>query len=57
MGDFSNLLIGLRTSFSVMALREPLMLSAGQIALVGWLRADVAVARTATFEILNGLRA
>ena len=57
MGDFSNLLIGLRTSFSVMALREPLMLSAGQIALVGWLRADVAVARTAAFEILNGLRA
>jgi HK97 family phage major capsid protein len=56
-GDFGHLLVGLRTSFSLMALREPLMLSNGYIALVGWARADVAVSRAAAFEILAGLRA
>lgn len=57
VGDWSNLMIGLRTQFEITRHNDPLMLSNGQIAFVGWLRADVQVARLGAFEVLAGLRA
>jgi HK97 family phage major capsid protein len=56
-GDFSNLLIGLRTDFRIMPLNETYLVSNGQVGFVGWMRMDVQVARTDAFEILTGIRA
>lgn len=55
VGDWSNLMIGLRTDFRIMRNDNALQLSNGQVAFVGWLRADVQVARLGAFEILDGL--
>jgi HK97 family phage major capsid protein len=57
VGDFQYALLGLRTSFTLMRNTDAFMVSNGQIALVGWLRADFTLARGAAFEILAGLRA
>jgi HK97 family phage major capsid protein len=57
VGDWSNLLIGMRTDFRIMPLNETYLVSNGQVGFVGWLRMDVQVARTDAFEILSGVRA
>jgi HK97 family phage major capsid protein len=57
VGDWSNLLIGLRTDLEISRHADPLMLSNGQVVFVGWLRMDVQVARLGAFEVLAGLRA
>lgn len=57
VGDFSNLIVGLRTDFRLMVNTDAYMLSNGQVAYVGWLRADIAVLRAGAFEVLAGLKA
>jgi HK97 family phage major capsid protein len=57
LGDFSFMLIGMRTEFRVIPVHDAFLVSAGQVAFVGWMRMDVTLARAAAFEILNGLRA
>lgn len=56
VGDFSRLHIGLRTSFSILPLRERYA-DFGQVGFVGWLRADVQVSRIDAFSVVNGILA
>ncbi len=55
VGDFGNLMLGVRTSFGVLVLRERYA-DTGQVGLVAWLRGDVAVNRIAAFERVRGIR-
>lgn len=57
VGDWSNLLIGLRTDFRILPLNETYLVSNGQVGFCGWMRLDTQVARTDAFEILAGVRA
>jgi HK97 family phage major capsid protein len=57
VGDWSNLLIGMRTDFRIMPLNEQYLVSNGQVGFVGWMRMDVQLARTDSFEILSAIRA
>lgn len=54
VGDWSNLMIGMRTSFELRILRE-LYAATGEIGFIGWLRADVQVARTNAFQVITGI--
>lgn len=56
-GDFSQLLVGVRTNLQISVLRERFMVEEGSYALVGWYRGDIAVARPAAFDIVRGVRA
>jgi HK97 family phage major capsid protein len=55
-GDFSQLLVGVRTALSITVLRERFMVEEGSFGLVGWYRGDVAVARPKAFDIVRGVR-
>jgi HK97 family phage major capsid protein len=54
LGDFSEVMIGLKTDFTLSILQERFA-DSGQIAMVGWLRADVAVARPAAMARVIGI--
>lgn len=55
VGDFAMVALGVRTELRVELLRERYS-DLGQIALLGWYRADVAVLRGAAFNVLTGVR-
>lgn len=52
VGDFSELLLGVRTSFRIMPLRERYA-DTGEVAFIGWMRADVQIARADAFQVLD----
>jgi HK97 family phage major capsid protein len=54
VGDWSQLLIGLRTELKIDTLVEAYA-GTGQIGFLGWLRADVVVARSSAFDITVGI--
>jgi HK97 family phage major capsid protein len=54
VGDFSQLLIGLRKEMKIDVLTEAYA-GTGQIGFLGWLRADVVVARSSAFDITVGI--
>lgn len=55
MGDWRQLLLGLRTSLTIRPLMERYAEN-GQIALMCWFRGDVAVARSDAFDIVSGIK-
>jgi HK97 family phage major capsid protein len=55
-GDWSQLLVGIRTELVVDVLKEAFMQSAGQYAFYAWLRADVALAQPTAFVVDTGVR-
>lgn len=56
MGDFSQVLVGIRTSLQITVLNERFA-EFGQVGFVGWLRADVQVARPAALAKIVGIKA
>jgi hypothetical protein len=54
VGDWSQLLVGLRTEMKIDTLTEAYA-GTGQIGFLGWLRADVVVARSSAFDITTGI--
>lgn len=54
VGDFHQLIIGVRTQLTISVLAERYA-DAGAIAFLGWYRADVAVARPKAFSVLSGV--
>lgn len=54
MGDFTEVLIGLRTELQIQVLQERFA-EVGQIGFIGWLRADVALARPAALARIAGI--
>jgi HK97 family phage major capsid protein len=55
-GDFSQLLVGVRTALTITVLKERYMVEEGSFGLVGWYRGDIAVARPKAFDIVRGVR-
>jgi HK97 family phage major capsid protein len=55
VGDFSQMLVANRTSFTLSILRERFATS-GQVGFVAWLRSDIAVLRPQAFCRLHGVR-
>jgi HK97 family phage major capsid protein len=55
IGDFRDLLIGMRTELQIRIFDQPLA-GNGQLLAVAWLRADVQLARPASFVKLTGIR-
>lgn len=55
-GDWSNLLIGMRTDFRILPLNERFLVESGSVGFVGWMRLDVQLARADAFEVLSGVR-
>ena len=55
MGDFTQVLVGIRTQLQITVLNERFA-EFGQIGFVGWLRADVAVARPAALAKIIGIK-
>ena len=55
-GQWDHLMIGMRTTLQISLLDQPFMVSAGQLALVAWLRADVQLAQPAAFAVDTGVR-
>jgi HK97 family phage major capsid protein len=55
VGDFRDLLIGMRQSLEIRIFDQPLA-GTGQLLAVAWLRADVQLARPASFCRLTGIR-
>jgi HK97 family phage major capsid protein len=55
VGDFSELIIGMRTELTLIPVREA-YLGTGQQAFVAWLRADIQVARSAAFQVVSGIK-
>lgn len=55
IGDFRDLLIGMRTQLDIRIFDQPLA-GTGQLLAVAWLRADVQLARPASFVKLTGIR-
>lgn len=55
IGDFRDLLIGIRQSLEIRIFDQPLA-GVGQLLAVAWLRADVQLARPASFARLTGIR-
>jgi HK97 family phage major capsid protein len=53
-GDFSQLLVGMRKELKIDVL-DQIYMGTGQIGLIGWLRADVVVARSSAFDITVGI--
>ena len=56
VGDFNQVLVGIRTQLQITVLQERFA-EVGQVGFVGWLRADVAIARPAAIARITGLRA
>lgn len=56
VGDYTRLLIGMRTQFMLSVLRERYA-DFGQVGFLAWMRADVAVARPAAFNVVSGITA
>ncbi|MDP9475402.1 MAG: phage major capsid protein [Actinomycetota bacterium] len=56
VGDWAKLHVGIRTTFSVLPLKERYA-EFGQVAFLGWLRADVQVSRIDAFSTVNGILA
>ncbi len=56
IGDFNQVLVGIRTQLQITVLQERFA-EVGQVGFVGWLRADVAIARPAAIARITGLRA
>lgn len=54
VGDFSPVLVGMRTTFRVVPLRERYA-ETGQVGFIGWMRADVQLARTDSVQVVNGI--
>jgi HK97 family phage major capsid protein len=54
LGDFRDLLVGMRTELQIRIFDQPLA-GNGQLLAVAWLRADVQLARTASFCKLTGI--
>lgn len=54
VADFRELYIGIRTNFSIQVLSERYA-DYGQVGLLGWLRADVLVARPKAFVVVRGV--
>ncbi len=54
LGDFSQLLMGMRTQLQITMLTERFA-DTGEIGLVAWLRADVATAHDGAFAIIEGV--
>jgi len=54
IGDWSQLYVGMRTEFQIQVLAERYV-EFGQIGFLGWLRADIAVARPKAFVVETGL--
>lgn len=55
MGDWSQMLLGLRTSLQIRPLMERYA-ETGEIALMAWFRGDVAVVRSDAFDIVSGIK-
>ena len=55
LGDFSQVLVGIRTSLQITVLNERFA-EFGQVGFVGWLRADVQVARPAALAKIVGIK-
>jgi HK97 family phage major capsid protein len=55
LGDFSKVMIGLRTQLTIQVLNERFA-DNGQIGFIGWMRADVALARPTALARILGLR-
>lgn len=55
LGDFTQVLVGIRTSLQITVLNERFA-EFGQVGFVGWLRADVQVARPAALAKLIGIK-
>jgi HK97 family phage major capsid protein len=56
VGDWSQLLVGIRTSLDIKVLQEAYA-GTGQIGFLAWMRADVVVARASAFDITVGILA
>lgn len=56
VGDFSQLLIGLRTQLSISLLSERYLADNGQVAFFAYLRGDIQLARGTAFNVLTGIR-
>jgi HK97 family phage major capsid protein len=54
VSDFSPVLVGMRTTFRVVPLRERYA-EARQVAFIGWMRADVQLARADSLQSINGV--
>jgi HK97 family phage major capsid protein len=54
MGDFAEVLIGLRTSLQIQVLQERFA-EVGQIGFIAWMRADVALARPGAIARIAGI--
>ncbi|MDP3908716.1 phage major capsid protein [Novosphingobium sp.] len=57
MGDFSDLVLGVRMEATIEALRLQTYASNLQVEFVGWTRVDFMVRRPASFVVLNGIKA
>lgn len=55
LGDFSQVLVGIRTQLQITVLNERFA-EYGQVGFVGWLRADVQVARPAALAKITGIK-
>ncbi len=55
-GDWSKLVIGVRSTVSFAVLREAFAASEGSIGLMIWTRLDTAVLRAASFHLTTGVR-
>jgi HK97 family phage major capsid protein len=56
-GDWSNLLLGIRTSFTLRFLSERYLADTLSYAYLAYLRADVALAQPSAFVVDTGVRA
>ena len=54
VGDWSELVIGIRTSFSIQVLSERYA-DTGSIGLLAWFRGDVLVTRPKAFAVVQGV--
>lgn len=56
VGQWDQLMIGVRTTFGILPLRERYLADAGAFGFFAYLRADVQVARPAAFNVITGVR-
>ncbi len=54
VGDWSQLLVGIRTSLQINVLHERYA-DTGQVGFLAWFRGDVAVGRAAAFDVTTGI--
>jgi len=55
VGNFGDMLIGVRTQLIVEVLRERFMSDAGQLGFIAWFRADVQLAHDESFAMVTGV--